>query len=246
MIQKNRFIGRTILLLGTLLFLSSCSDSGTGPDDSGLTNSQKDVIAYFKEIALGFEFSNAKEITRKWSSDVLIYVGGEENQVLQDELDAVISELNGLISRDNVEIRITSDSTESNFYVFFGPGEEYGEVYPQAQEFIESNAGLFFVNWGLSSNNFTSGSMYVDTVRPETQFQLHLLREELTQSMGLARDSDRYEGSIFHYDFSVVVTEYSDYDEALIQLLYHPQMETGLDASAVDPILREIVGEVIQ
>lgn len=252
MIRTNRFTGISVLLISVLLLLSSCSDSGTGPDpdpdnDPDLTEKQVDVISYFKEIALGFEFGDSEDITRKWDRDILIYVGGEENQMLLDELNDIIDELNGLISADGVEISITPDSTgENNYYIFFGTGEDYEKIESNAQGLTDTNFGLFFVNWNVVTNHFVSGTMYVDMQRPEPQNQLHLLREELTQSLGLAQDSDRYDDSIFQVDYSTAVTEYSEYDKALIQLLYHPQMETGLSASQVDPVLREIVGEVIE
>lgn len=243
---RTRFLSWSIPVIVALLFLSSCSDSGTGPDpDSNLTERQQDVVSYFKEIALGFEFGGSEDVTRKWDRDILIYVGGEENQMLHDELDDIIEELNGLIAADNVEISVTEDSTDSNYYIFFGPGKDYEQIEDIPDGVTDTNFGVFFVSWNIS-DHVVSGTMYVDTERPAQQNQLHLLREELTQSLGLAQDSPKYDDSIFQIDYSTAVTEYSEYDKALIQLLYHPQMETGLDASEVDPILEEIVSEVIE
>lgn len=245
--MKSYSISSSILLLIATLFLfASCSDSGTGSAEPGLTEDQENVIEYFKEVALGFEFGNAPEITRKWNQDIVIYAGGEENQMLRDELDKVITELNGLISRDNIEISVTPDSTDAvNYYVFFGPGDDYAAIEPRAQEHADSNFGLFFVTTS-ATNHIIRGTMYVDINRPAPKNQRHLLREELTQSLGLAKDSDRYPDSIFSSDYSVVVTEYSEYDKALIRLLYHPEMSTGFDRTEVDSVLRKIVGEVVE
>lgn len=88
--------------------------------------------------------------------------------------------------------------------------------------------------------------MYVDTNRPAQRSQLHLLREELTQALGMAKDSDLYPNSIFNSNYSVDVTMYSDLDKAVIQMLYHPQMDVGLNEQQVDPILRDIVVDVIE
>ena len=54
----------------------------------------------------------------------------------------------------------------------------------------------------------------------ETEFQKHILREELTQSLGLFNDSEKYENSIF-YDGYSTVTEYSEIDKELIDMLYN-------------------------
>jgi hypothetical protein len=85
--------------------------------------------------------------------------------------------------------------------------------------------------------------MFVDTFRASLNEQKHLLREELTQSLGLARDSYLYSDSIFQQAFSTKVTKYAQIDKDLIRLLYHPEMSVGLNANQVDSILRKILQE---
>lgn len=240
----KRLTGFYLFLIPVFLFLNSCSDSGSDNSNSGLSENQEEVISYFKEIVLGFEFGNAPKVIRKWNQDVKIFVGGDEYPLLMNELNEVIEELNTLIARDNIELSTVADSSEANYYAYFGPGKRYEKLYPGAKDHTDSNFGLFFVNW--ESNYFVNGTMYVDTNRPEPRNQRHLLREELTQSLGMAQDSQRYPDSIFQSSYSTAVTEYSEYDKAVIQLLYHPAMKTGLDESEVDPVLREIIAEVIE
>ena len=81
--------------------------------------------------------------------------------------------------------------------------------------------------------------MYVDTERANAIEQRHLLREEFTQSLGLAKDSERYPSSIFQSDWTRT-TSYTELDRELIRLLYHPDMVSGLDATAVEALIREI------
>ena len=82
--------------------------------------------------------------------------------------------------------------------------------------------------------------MYVDTQRPDILGQKHLLREELTQSLGLARDSYLYDDSIFQQSWTTV-TQYSQMDKDIIRLLYHPEMEVGLDKTQVEDLLVQIL-----
>ncbi len=81
--------------------------------------------------------------------------------------------------------------------------------------------------------------MYVDNGRASDVMQLHLLREGLTQSVGLARDSPRYPASIFQSELSQV-TAYASIDKELIRLLYHPDMVVGVDSLGSEAILRAI------
>ena len=70
--------------------------------------------------------------------------------------------------------------------------------------------------------------------------QKHLLREKLTQSLGLARDSHLYDYSIFQQSWTTV-TQYSQMDKDIIRLLYHPEMEVGLDKTQVEDLLVQIL-----
>ncbi len=239
--QHSTFI---VLLMFLALLLSQCKTEPSQKENSQLSENQDEIIDYFKEVALGFEFGGP-EITRKWDRDILILVEGEENQALRNELNDIVEELNDLISDENIELIITSDSLDYNFYVFFGTGDDYADINPDAEDYVADNFGFFYVNTNIS-DHIIWASMYVDTERADPQRQLHLLREELTQSLGLAKDSDWYSDSIFNSDYTVAVTEYSEFDKALIQLLYHPQMSTGLDSTEADSVLREIIGDVIE
>jgi hypothetical protein len=101
---------------------------------------------------------------------------------------------------------------------------------------VEANWGLFTV----ASDQLYKGNLYVDVVRANDQEEKHLLREELTQSLGLARDSDQYLNSVFQSAWTTTM-EYADIDKDLIRLLYHPEMSTGLNKIQVEELLTEII-----
>jgi len=62
--MNNKFL----LLLLLLIIASSCSkDEDEIIPELDLSEFEIDVIDYFKEIALGFEFGNASKIIRKYS-----------------------------------------------------------------------------------------------------------------------------------------------------------------------------------
>ena len=82
--------------------------------------------------------------------------------------------------------------------------------------------------------------MYVDIFRANEQGQLHLLREELTQSLGLGQDSEKYLNSIFQINWTTT-SSYSQIDKDIIRLLYHPNMKVGLNENEVDLLLRSIL-----
>ncbi len=216
--------------------LMSCKNDDDGPVI--VTPYQEEVIDYFVEIALGFEHGNSSKITRKWNQEMKVFVGGNPSQELSTELDIVIQEINDLVT-DGFQISITADSLDSNYYIFFGSGDAYAKIFPHLSDLTKSNWGLFNLSWG-GSNYFTSGRMYVDIERAGINGQKHLLREELTQSLGLANDSYKYPESIFQQDWTTT-TSYSSMDKELIRLLYHPKMPSGLSGTTLKILLLEIL-----
>ena len=230
-LQIRHFIYTSIILI----FLS-CSDDGE--INIELDEYDFEVISYFKEIALGFEFGTSSEITRKWCSDLKIFVGGDISNDLNVELNNIVNEIRNLVT-DNFSIQIVNDSSQSNYYIFFGSGDEYSKIFPSQANYVDSNWGLFSVSWN-ASNCLTRGNMYVDIYRANTIEQRHLLREELTQSLGLAKDSFKYPNSIFQSSWTQTLN-YMEIDKDVIRLLYHPNMSTGLNALAVEDVLRNIL-----
>lgn len=220
------------------LFIASCSnhDEDISPK---LTAYNERVVEYFKEVALGFEFSGASQITRRWEGSMKVFIGGQITPALLAETNKVVNEINDL-STNGFRIEIVSDTLQSNFYIYFGSGDSYARIFPSLSNLVISNWGLFSIFWD-SSNRLFRGHMYVDILRANLNEQKHLLREELTQSLGLGNDSDLYSESIFQKSFSTKTTEYSLLDRDLVRLLYHPKMMIGLNRNAVDDVLRDIL-----
>lgn len=168
-----------------------------------------------------------------------IYVGGTASSELLLELDKIIGEINEL-STTGFMIETVIDSLDSNYYIFFGSGNSYVDIFPSLSNLVESNWGLFTISWnGL--NEINKGKMYVDIFRANETEQKHLLREELTQSLGLGKDSPRYSDSIFQQAFFTKTTEYAQIDRDLIRLLYHPVMRIELTKNQVAVVLTDIL-----
>ena len=167
---------------------------------------------YFREISLGSEWSGTRATPWRQKQNLKIWVSGKDNPELQRELGRIVSELNRLI--EPIEIEIVGDQQVANYVIFLGPWREFLEQWPQVEgERLQENWGYFAVQESFSL-------MYVDTDRANEVEQKHLLREELTQSLGLFNDSWKYTESIFYGGWTTT-TEYTDLDRELIQMLYN-------------------------
>ncbi len=88
-------------------------------------------------------------------------------------------------------------------------------------ERLKNNWGLFaFYRSSYDRSEIISSEVFVNTIETKnTTQQKHLLREELTQSIGFPNDSYRYKNSIFQQKWTEV-TKYSELDKKIIKMHY--------------------------
>jgi hypothetical protein len=186
---------------------------GSEPPKKVVKEYSKEAKEYFDEIAYGREYGERSSSLYKWDTDMLIYVDGEKPEYLMSELRRVVSELNDII--DPIDIKIVSSKSQSNYVIYFGDHKTFDQKYDIfSPELLDRNWGLFELYYG-------TGVMYVDTHRNNDQVsQKHLLREELTQSLGLVNDSYKYPESIFYQGWTTT-TEFTPIDRELIDMLYN-------------------------
>jgi hypothetical protein len=205
--------------------------------DRLLTAYQKSVIGYFQEIALGFEYGTATPVTRKWRHDIKIFATGAPDEVHRREIDRVAAELNALIAAD-VRVLVVDSISDANLIVFFGDAQGFVAQFPCEARLVKGNSGLYHIFWNRK-NEIVRGHIFIKTTTSEEE-QRHTIREEITQAMGLGRDSDRFGDSIFRSSYTTV-TEYSSIDRDIIRLLYHPSLPVGLTAGEAEAILTDIL-----
>lgn len=224
-----------LLLFLMAICLAGCDDEDTNdtvnPDRSPVYN-------YFNEVALGSEFGNSSQNIRKWQSDMRIFLMGDEIPYMETELERIVQDLNEII--EPITLTLVEQEADANYIVYLGSGENYAsDIEPNATPYVDANLGFFWVYWG-SDYVINRGSMYVDVFRIVDQdAQRHLLREELTQSLGLMNDSEEDPASIFFANWTTT-TEYAPIDRELIELLYNIPIEAGMDATQVEQVLADL------
>ena len=218
-------LGFTAPFLVVAVFLfGACSTTETPPAVAA-TYSQEE-IEYFAEVALGTEFGTASQRIRKWAGDVRIDVRGNPTEADEAALNQILNDLNTLIP--DIEVRL--DDNNPTTTIHFAPESEFSSLEPN---YVPVNLGFFWVNWTGGGEIFRS-NILITTEGITPQERAHLIREELTQSLGLMRDSNRYPDSIFFQGWTDV-TRYTDLDKAVIEMLYRPEIRPNMTrAQALD------------
>jgi hypothetical protein len=226
------FLRRFVAMLCVSVPLFTACQDDNGSADDPINPDQSVVYNYFKQITLGSEFGNSSQHIRKWNSEMRVFLKGDEIPYMEDELEKIINELNELI--EPINIVEVDNELDANYIVFLGSGEQYvSEIESNAAPYVDENLGFFWVYWD-GAYRINRGSMYVDVFEVVDQdAQKHLLREELTQSLGMMNDSAENPESIFYQNWTTT-TEYAAIDREVIELLYNTSIEAGMDASSVD------------
>lgn len=211
--------------------------SGSGTDSVAVTVDPRpggyvaDEIDYFLEIALGFEFGGASRIVRKWRTDVRLRVNGGPSVEDSATLTQVIGDINALTS--TVDIVLVDDAPMIEMH--FVPESQFASILPG---WVPGNVGFFSVWWDVQQ--YINRAVVLISTDINQDLRDHLIREEVTQSLGIGRDSPRYPESAFYSRFSLTNT-FASIDEAVVELLYRPEIAVGMNADIAGPVARRLV-----
>ncbi|MDF2629849.1 MAG: Bacterial domain protein [Symbiobacteriaceae bacterium] len=198
-------------------------DTGTAPiEDENAVDDE--VLDYLEEVALsGFEFGEAPEVAYKWTHDIDVSVSGALTQADRTVIDDVIADLNDLIAPRRVNL--VPDGGDVT--VWYGPSEEFSN---RLSSYTPGNLGYFSIRFGRDYSIQSATILIASEI--DVAARAHLLREELTQSLGFFQDSRQDPLSIFQQKWTLT-QDYSELDRAIIPLLYDARVKPGMSPKQV-------------
>jgi hypothetical protein len=175
-------------------------------------------IAYFEDIVLGAEYGSAEPQVLKWvKNPVTIRIYGNPDEQSRNCLSSAIKDFNQLSTTTKLRI---ADNGTGDIDMHFAPDSQFSRIDPN---YVPGNWG-FFWSWPNNNCEIYKARILISTENPTSRQRCHLIREELTQSLGFARDSQKYPDSIFYMDWTET-TSYSEIDKNLIRMLYSTDIQ---------------------
>ena len=212
-----------VFTLFFVVLLFGCSFQSNSNDYS------QEEINYFIDIALGAEFGDEIPVIKKWIDDVRIKVNGEPTEADLQTLINIIDDLNELVAG----IKIKLVDRNENLIITFSPETEFSTIDPN---YVPTNYGFFWTLWHDDNFVIYDANILVSSTGITQQERSHLIREELTQSLGLMNDSNKYKDSIFYQEWTDV-TKFSEIDKAVVKLLYLKKIKPGMSKEQVLTVL---------
>ena len=191
------------------------------------------AVAYFQQIGFGSELGAKIDQTVKWTTQVRIKVENADSDDLR-EINKVVNELKEL-----TRLSITLADDSPNLRIFFIPEEQFKiqcEGYSRYDD--ENMDGIFCVDWEDNTKVINEANALINSSITDRELRNHLIREELTQTFGIMKDSSAYTDSIFQQSPSSRPVSYSDIDRQVIQILYDERIRPGMTSSEVLTALR--------
>ena len=221
---------KTWLLFFIILLLASCGPPLPEEGPSPYGHYSYADVNYFWEIGLCVEFSNCDSPkVHKWTSNILIQKFGNWTTREAEELNNIITELSQLTG-----LSITQTTGSANINIHIVTQDQFKSY---CKLYNPNNPQEGFFELSTVSGVITSGTICID-INATEQTKLHLLREELTQSLGIGQDSGRYVNSIFQQNPNYQPMQYAEIDKKVIQLLYDYRVKPGMTQQEMDQALR--------
>lgn len=204
---------------------------------------ESELIEYFEEIALKSEIDKNINETIKWNKSMSLYV--VKDKPYKRQMASIKKAIEGVnyLATDGFRIELTEDKTEKNAILYLSSRNDVEDLDYHFLKGINGDfAGLSEAryNW---RNHIISAKIFID-IEESIEVQESVILEELTQSIGLMNDSEKYPNSIFYEKQmaeNIHNNKYSPIDKDVIKLLYHHRMKSGLNSEQVKNVIKRIL-----
>jgi hypothetical protein len=173
-------------------------------------------------IAIGAEYGEARAVVTRWHGEVTVGVAGEPRAEDRAALEGVVAELAALIAP--TRIRLVDGGAD--MLVQFAPVDEFPRLNPN---YRPGNYGFFWMHW--DGAGITDADVLISTTGLTRRETNHVIREEVTQALGMANDRGEKADSIFYAPWTDIQT-YSASDTRVIRALYCADVTHGMSVDA--------------
>lgn len=192
-----------------------------------------DLVLYFNEVCLDAEFVNSGDPTRlqKWTAPIRYTVFGSPTEEDTAVLTGFVQWLNTIEGFPG--IGEAEDVQEQNIRIYFCDLEEMRTL--MGENFAGMDGAVTF--W-YEDNVIYDG---IICIRNDLHQQLRnsVILEEIYNCLGPIQDTFLREDSIIYAGYSEPQS-LTEVDKLILQLLYHPVMECGMNAGECEILIRAL------
>lgn len=193
----------------------------------------EDVITYFCEVCLDGEYVNAGDpsVVQKWTAPVYYTVEGDYTDVDLVVLDTIARWLNNLEGFPG--FFRTEDPANRNMRICFGTQQEMIDLMGDFTNGLDGAVTFWY------DTDVIYDAIICCRADLDQELRNSVILEEVYNGLGPAQDTVLRPDSIIYQEFSQPQW-LSPEDELLLQLLYHPEIQPGMNAAECAEIIRSL------
>ena len=206
-------------IIGLISFNQNESNSYNTTKNLKSRGFTEEEIDYFNEITLKNELNSKIRLAPvKFKSDIKIYVYGDYEPYMLDEVKRVISDLNNII--DPIDLSIVNNRSESNVVMYFGDYQTFISDNPDLKGISKlKNCDGFFITKSRG-NEIKSSRVFINLPNQDSANDLRdCVREELVQQLGFFNDGNIPKSCFYQKENEIL--KFSEIDVKLINMLYN-------------------------
>lgn len=192
----------------------------------------EDVILWFNEVTLDTEFSDGGDATlvQKWGSPILYYVYGEPTDA---DLAVLESFGNWLNTLEGFPGFLPADfEMQANLHIHFTDAQ--GLLEKMGRDYGDVDGAVTF--W-YDVNNVIFDEIICIRTDLAQEVRNSVIMEEIYNGLGPVQDTALREDSLIWQGYSIP-QELTAVDELILKLLYHPDIQCGMDARQCEEVIR--------
>lgn len=240
--KKLRFLA----CLTTFLMISACgNDDGSNTDGDfmqpqELSPQQEAFIEEYEYVTFNFSpTSFGGDRNEKWSGVVRLSLEGTIADSYRQGVENQLEVWNNFIT-DGTRLELTDEVANANIRLYLGQESEIESIWPDMYDLISAGNFSGYALFNRDGNfNITIGRIWVKNT------SIPLFDHELGHIMGLGHASGTYcqqfNNPSRSFMCSGLAPEFSSFDAAMIETLYHPDIEVGRTFSQLRPIIRALL-----
>ena len=233
---------RLVICSMALMTLFSCSEDKKEPE--ALTAEEEAFITEYEYVTFNFSpTSFGGLVNEKWIGDIPIFLDGAITEAYIERINQELQLLNDHMT-DGSMLRLVNSVEASKIHLFLGNEDEIAGLWPDMYTLVSGGQFQGYALYNAGAGQILQGRIWVkNSGRP-------IFRHELGHILGFGHASDDYcnnSGSQERsYMCSSLAEDYSNFDAAMIQMLYHPEVLPGLTFEALRPTVEALLrsGEI--
>ena len=195
--------------------------------------SADEIITYFNEVCLDAEFVNSgnASVLQRWENPIYYQLYGEPTDKDLQVLSDMCQWLNSIEGFPG--IYETTETWQENYSIYFCTQDEL--ISRMGDQYYDVDGAFTF--WYSDNIIYDCTVCILSSLDQEVRNSVIL--EEIYNSLGPAQDTNLRQESIIYAGYSIPQALHP-IDEVILKLLYHSDLQVGMDASACESVIRSL------